>query len=214
MATAVLTDRVRPDQRVLGVCGLGPFGARVASGLADLLPRATVVDSVRAAFDGPPDAVILVSWRPSAAEFDRADELAYAQEVPWLPVTLEHPVLRVGPWVDPPSGPCHSCYRSRTAQHDRQLATSRVLHAAYDNDPTLGHRGFLPGHVRVAASFVALLLRRDPNAGHVYTIGLTETRVKASSVVPVHGCAHCGRQNVVPNVLAGQLGWTDAGVDR
>jgi bacteriocin biosynthesis cyclodehydratase domain-containing protein len=207
MATAVLTERVHPDQRVLGVCGLGPFGARVASTLSDLLPGVAVADSVRAAFDGPPDVVILVSWRPSAAEFDRADELAYTHQVPWLPVTLEHPVLRVGPWVDPLSGPCHRCYRSRTAQHDRQFATSRVLHAAYDNDPTLGHRGFLPGHVRVAANFVALLLRGDPPAGQVFTVGLSETRVKMSRVVPVHGCPHCGRRDVVPSGLAATLGW-------
>lgn len=211
MATTVLSNHLRADQRVLGMCGLGPFGARVVSRLRDWLPRAAIAGNVPAAFDGPPDAVIVVSWRPSAAEFGRADELAYARGVPWLPVTLEHPVLRVGPWVEPPAGPCHRCYWTRRVQHDRQPATSRLLHAAYDNDPGLGHRGFLPGQARTAASYVALLLRQGPPAGQLFTVGLTETRVTASPVVPVHGCPCCGRQDAVPSRLAKTLGWTHVG---
>jgi bacteriocin biosynthesis cyclodehydratase domain-containing protein len=206
VATTVLSDR-----RVLGLCGLGPFGARVASRLADRLPGTAVAQSVPAAFDGPPDAVIVVSWRPSAKEFGRADELAYARGVPWLPVTLEHPVLQVGPWVRPPSGPCHGCCRTRRDQHDRQPATSRLLRAAYDNDPGLGHRGFLPGQVRVAASFVELVLRRETPAGQVFTVGLTESRVTANPVVPVHDCPRCGRPDAVPNRLAEALGWANVG---
>lgn len=195
---------------VLSVCGTGEFGTRIASIMASRLPDLTVTDSVATAFESATDTVVVISWRPWVREFEEADDLAYRSGTRWLPVALEHPVLRVGPWACPPAGPCHGCYRARRAQHDRQWPGTRLLRAAYHRDPELGHRGFLPAHARVAAGFTELLLRQGPRPGTVFTIGLTSARVAAHPVVPVHGCPRCGGAGPAPSRLAEELGWSHA----
>lgn len=172
--------------------GAGPFGDWVVQILADRFTkgRAADPDDLAGAFSGEIDAVVLALWRHSPRLCEQADELAHRRGIPWLPITMESTVMRVGPWVAPGSGPCHRCYRLRRIQHDHDWEGSRAIYDAYDRDSTLGPVGFLPHHARLAASFAASLLC-DPLPGRVITISAISLSVDAHHVVACHGCDRC-----------------------
>jgi bacteriocin biosynthesis cyclodehydratase domain-containing protein len=99
---------------------------------------------------------------------------------------MEHPVLRVGPLVRPPSGPCFGCYLARRFQHDTAYAASAVLEAAYDADASLSPAGYLPHHARLAATVAASLLTGE--TGQVVGFDVLSGRVGAHHVVSCHDC--------------------------
>jgi bacteriocin biosynthesis cyclodehydratase domain-containing protein len=175
----------------------GEFGRQVNETLERSLPRPRTASGERmeAAFAGRPDVVVASLWRADHVLCERADELAHTYGVPWLPVVLDHSVLRIGPFVAPGGGPCFRCFDQRLVQHDHQWDSSHVLRAAYERDHTLGPEGFLPQHARVAAASAVRLLNRAasgmPTAGQVLTIQLSTLTLSFDHVVPVHGCDRC-----------------------
>ena len=175
--------------------GTGAFGRRVAGLLTAALPAAREYPGPAAAFGQGSGAVVVAMWRPSPAVAEQADELSFAHRRPWLPVIMEHPVLRVGPWVGPPGSPCFACYQARRDQHDEQRATTALLHEAYDDDPDLGPAGFLPQHARVAAGIALAMLaaagRGAVLAGRVVTVRLGSASMSADHVAARHGCQRC-----------------------
>ncbi|GAA3869730.1 TOMM precursor leader peptide-binding protein [Streptomyces sedi] len=174
--------------------GLGAFGLRVTRLLADSLPTARVVDAdtMERALRERPGPLVVASWRPAPGLCERADGLAYALGVPWLPVIDEHPAVLVGPHVTPPGGPCFGCYRDRCAQHDQHHRDTEAVHRAYDRDPGLGPTGYLPAHARVAAGIALGMLRR-PGAypGRVVRIAKQDMSLHGHPVIPRHGCPRC-----------------------
>jgi bacteriocin biosynthesis cyclodehydratase domain-containing protein len=156
-------------------------------------------DALADAFAGDCDAVVIAASRPSWALCDRADQLAYSCQKPWLPIVSEHPFLRVGPMVCPPAGPCFACYRARRLQHDVQYKASAALDAAYDGDASLAPTGYLPHLVRFAVSVATEFLScvrersvpagaRDLGPGHVLTFDVLSAQVNVNRVVSCHGC--------------------------
>jgi len=143
MAGAVRMTPVTPE--TVALAGAGPFGVRVASLLAAVHPGYQEADAslaeISAAFTGPAGAVVIALWRPDAELCDTADTLSYRYQLPWLPVVMEHPVIRIGPLVRPPAGPCFRCYARRRRQHDRQPWVTAALQAAYDRDQDCGPGG-------------------------------------------------------------------------
>lgn len=179
MAAAVRLSNCR-----VAVAGVGAFGLAVA----DALPFARVPSAELA--DADADVLVLALWRPAPALLEQLDERAFATGRAWLPIVAEHPHLLVGPWVQPPDGPCLRCYSARRAQHDTALRVTSGLHAAYDSDPTIGPAGYLPHHVRIAVGLtLRALTRREP--GLVSAYDLHSGRLTTHCVVPVHGCARC-----------------------
>jgi bacteriocin biosynthesis cyclodehydratase domain-containing protein len=170
--------------------GAGAFGNRVAGLLAAARPGGRTFTDPGAAFSNETGPVIVALWRPAPALCERVDELAFTAGRPWLPVIMEHPVVRVGPLVTPPSAPCFACYQQRRRQHDDHRETTRLLHAAYDRDDACGPAGFLPQHARTAAA-VAWAMLDAGQAGQVVTVRLTAPGLSAGRVLPVHGCARC-----------------------
>lgn len=175
------------------VIALGGFGARVADLLGDFLPHPSPLPATEyhRAFDGNGGTVVLASWRPAPALAERVDALAYRTGRPWLPVVLENTVIRVGPLVRPPHGPCFGCYRRRRAQHDPRAATSSLLLDQYDRDPASGPGGFLPQHARAAAAVTTGCLRPTARTGVVTTVRFAPWAVDTAHVVPTHGCQRC-----------------------
>jgi bacteriocin biosynthesis cyclodehydratase domain-containing protein len=178
--------------------GFGPFGSRAAALLSAQDPRARIVNSDAAteAFAHEPSVVVAAFWRPSPAVCEQFDELAYARGIPWLPIIVEHPVIRIGPLVEPPSGVCFRCYRRRCAQHDAQRRTTAALHEAYDRDPGVGPAGYLPHHARLVAHIAGELLRRRrahgaARAAEVVTVQLFGQDVQASPVMAFGDCDRC-----------------------
>lgn len=208
MASAVrLTP---PPLTPVHIVGTGPFGKRCGQLLAANLPASRRYDSIEltAAFASQPAAVVLAIWRPEPALCEAADEIAFRYGVPWLPVIMEHPAIRVGPVIRPPAGPCFGCYARRRGQHDGQPWATAALHAAYQRDRTCGPRGYLPQHARLAAGVAQTMLlseagsAADAVSATVTTIRLVTGGMSASRVMACHGCARCGG-----GVPPGPPGW-------
>jgi bacteriocin biosynthesis cyclodehydratase domain-containing protein len=209
MATAVhlTSETASPASVTAAALGVGPFGRRVAGALVADLPVARRARDLEDAFDAGPAVVVAALWRPSPALCEQADMLAFAHRVAWLPVVAEHPVVRIGPLIRPPSAPCYRCCRTRQAQHDRQPGPSAVLEDAYDREPLCGPAGFLPQHARTVAA-VARRLLYDGLAGAGpagLTVTLSGPALWADRVIAVHGCPRCGRELASSHRTAGPL---------
>ncbi|GIH05758.1 hypothetical protein Rhe02_38250 [Rhizocola hellebori] len=177
----------------------GPFGHRVASLLS---PRPAVAPEFPdAAFD---DVAVVVAalWRPSPALTQRIDDLAWALGKPWLLIEFDHPVVRVGPFLAPPEGPCISCYRARQSQFDENHETTSAICAAFDADPARGSAAFLPHHARIAAGLAELALSGQV-AGQVLTADLLAGSIRTDQVLACHGCPRCGQSDELTRVSAG-----------
>lgn len=196
-----LTDATSP-QIMIG--GLGEFGRRMVALLSAWLPEAQefeVVSGISTAFSSGADMVVLALWRPEPELCEMADELSFRNLVAWLPVIMEDPVVRVGPFVNPTTGPCFRCYSRRRAQHDRQPWVTAALLAGYRRDDGWGPVGYLPHQARMASA-VALrtlsecaLVSRSKGEnwieGEVTTIGLATCSLQANPVITCHNCDRC-----------------------
>ncbi|GIF05517.1 TOMM precursor leader peptide-binding protein [Actinoplanes siamensis] len=181
---------------------VGPFGYAVAERLGDLCHDAEVVGAAfvrpRAAPPPPgPHLHLLASWR-RVPELEREfDEEAFRTGQPWLPVTLDHPQLEIGPVVVPGAGACLGCYRRRIMQHDDARVIRAALDEYYDAHPEAGPGGYLPSTALLAAAAAAEVvgrIREDAaaEAGRVRQIEVATQQVRTGRVVGVHGCPRCG----------------------
>jgi bacteriocin biosynthesis cyclodehydratase domain-containing protein len=186
------------------VGGLGKFGGRVAGFVAAWLPEVQEFDlgsGISDAFSAGTGAVVLALWRPEPALCEIADELSFRNSVPWLPVIAEHPVIRIGPFVRPKTGPCFRCYATRKAQHDQQPWITAAIDAGYQRDQDCGPRGYLPHQARMAAALALGALDEDTASsrrqgqslmeGEVVTVGLVTGGLQANPVIAVHNCDRC-----------------------
>jgi bacteriocin biosynthesis cyclodehydratase domain-containing protein len=207
MASAI--RMTKPEHGLITLAGSGPFGRRVVSLIEPAHPGGRQADAtpagITAAFTEPARAVVIALWRPDPELCDIADDLAYAHQRPWLPVIAEHPVIRIGPLVRPPAGPCFRCYARRRRQHDQQPWVTAALQATYGQEPGCGPAGYLPHHARLAAAVAADMLRRlkddpaapaDDDPGDVATLRLSHMGLliglRSSRVVSCHDCGRCG----------------------
>ena len=110
MASAV---RVTRTARSAAVMPTGQFGARVAAIVAAQYQDCAVVPdgAVDEAFSAPARVVVAAMWRPSPALCERADVLSFSAVRPWLPVTLDHLAIHIGPVVVPPAAAVLSLLR-------------------------------------------------------------------------------------------------------
>ncbi|GAA3782514.1 hypothetical protein GCM10022225_83560 [Plantactinospora mayteni] len=186
---------VRLSQVVL--LASGEFGRRLTDVLQGCLPaeRVRPAQTLEESFASRPDVVVAALWRADHTMCERADILAHKAGVSWLPVVLDHLTLRVGPFVSPGQGPCFRCFERRAAQHDPHWDSTPALRAGYERDQTLGPRGILPQHTRLAAGVAAGLLRQtaagNPPAGRLVTVALPKMTVQRHHVVAEHACSRC-----------------------
>jgi bacteriocin biosynthesis cyclodehydratase domain-containing protein len=205
MATAL---RVSQDPDITLV-SLGEFGERVcdmlrAARLGHQPPGSPAPSGTKVApgeteriFSSGRAPIVLALWRPSPEICDAFDTYAFRHNRVWFPVTAEGPVIRIGPVVAPPSGPCFGCYHRRRVQHDCSHAASSALRAAYDRDPGLGPRGYLPHHARTAAAIADLVLTSlgseggQAYRGQVITASQFGPVPAMDTVVRCHDCVRC-----------------------
>jgi bacteriocin biosynthesis cyclodehydratase domain-containing protein len=171
----------------VAVAAVGEFGHAVRARL--LADGATALDADRPQA-GAAQAIVLVSWRPEPDRADRFDELARRNAIGWLPVTVDHPHLIVGPWLAP-GGPCYDCYSFRRRQHDPQSQRRAELTAGYRADDTLGVYGHLPHHLRIAEALIRLMLQ-NPQPGMTTMVELATLMVSRVDLIARHGCPRCG----------------------
>jgi bacteriocin biosynthesis cyclodehydratase domain-containing protein len=211
MAGAIRVTRAPPA--CLAVASTGQFGERVSTFLAATRPGCREFSPRRSeltdAFAGS-SMVVLALWRPDQKLCESADELSFRHRVPWLPIIMEHPVIRVGPMVRPPAGPCFGCYARRRVQHDPDRWASAILGEAYSNDPSSGPEGYLPHHARMTAALALAMLARPAIhdegqvAGDVTTIRLFAGAggLRTWPVIACHGCDRCR-----PGTPSGRPDW-------
>ncbi|MGF1431774.1 TOMM precursor leader peptide-binding protein [Kitasatospora sp. LaBMicrA B282] len=181
----------------LAALSVGPFGHSVVElALGDGL--VAHIDPVRDLTSVPSTTrcILVASWRPVPSLWLTVDEFATTNRLSWLPVTMDHPRMTVGPVFRPLQPPCFSCFRSRQFQHDPDADTTQLLEAAYDRDDTLGPRAHLPHHARSAAALASSLIRPtgtdgSVNAGECYTASLARFEIEVSRVLPCYGCPSC-----------------------
>jgi bacteriocin biosynthesis cyclodehydratase domain-containing protein len=182
------------------VTAVGPFGLAVADRLRDLCADVEIAGTPGAVVRPrvpEPHLNLLIAWRRVPRMEREFDAEAFRTGQPWLPVTLDHPVLEIGPVVVPGVGPCHDCYRARMGQHDPGRDFRALVDAHYDENPSDGPTGYLPSTALFAAAAiadVATRLRTAPEreAGRVRQFDVPTQGLWSGHVVGVHGCARCG----------------------
>ncbi len=181
----------------VAIAGVGDFGLDVADALAKSEGARSVTPGVLESALADGVVAVAALSRPCPDLCERLDELAFQAGTPWLPIVMEHPRIRVGPWGAAPAGPCYRCYCGRKRQHDTQPAVTRALEAAYDGGTASGPEGYLPHHVNLAVGLASLSLRRHAAqgiaaaAGEALLVNVTSGRPAAHAVVPSHGCTRC-----------------------
>ncbi|WP_018680253.1 TOMM precursor leader peptide-binding protein [Actinokineospora enzanensis] len=189
--------------RHAGCVGVGAFGHHVVDLLTAPGHRATRHhEDLDQVFAADVDLVTLVLDRPTPSLSARADELAFRHGVAWLPVVVEHPVVRVGPLVRPPHGPCADCFRRRQAQHDTRGRESAALAAAYRRDPGLGPTGHLPHHVRLVAAVARHAMATGLPDGELLSVWLLDHEITTARVLPCHDCPRCGAPGPTRSITA------------
>jgi hypothetical protein len=193
VAAAIRLAAQGTEASPLALVGAGDFGSRVTRLLSEIFPVShnVATDDLDDAFAMDAAAVVVAVSRSSQRLCRRADELAYKHEKALLPIVMEHPVLRVGPLVRPPSGPCFACYRARRRQHDTGYSASAVFDAAYDADASLAPAGYMPHHARLAAAVAGRFLA-GRETGLVFAF---DVLLWHGGVYPVISCHDCDREH-------------------
>jgi bacteriocin biosynthesis cyclodehydratase domain-containing protein len=208
MANAVRMTALTGSAQIFPmVIGGGAFGRRVAGFLADNEAGSQAAydepvdgDALESAFGRLNDAIVIALSRPNLELCQSADQLAFERNRIWLPIIMEHPVIRIGPLVRPPGGPCFTCSQRRRVQHELDDELGTVVQAAYMADRVRGPEGYLPHHARLAAAIGhGLLLASGRGQGcvsdkaldSVLTIQLLNNCISQDRVLSCHDCSQC-----------------------
>jgi bacteriocin biosynthesis cyclodehydratase domain-containing protein len=177
-----------PPEYDLVLIGLGAFGqgaghilSTIYKGKVAVLTARTPLRSAKA------HMLIAPSAEPDLTE--ALDALSFERGVPWLPVTIEHPQLRVGPLVVPGEGACARCYLMRHRQHDPSVAISDLMIDHLRRHPGEAPQGHLPGLASVAAALAVKALAGP--AGRVVNLDVLSLGVSSGHVTGIHGCGRC-----------------------
>jgi bacteriocin biosynthesis cyclodehydratase domain-containing protein len=187
--------------RAAAVTGIGDFGLDVARKLAKM--EGTELVTLDALMSALADGIVAVAamWRPCPDLCEHLDKVSFQAGTPWLPIVMEHPRIRVGPWGAAPGRPCYRCFSGRRRQHDTQPEVTQALEAAYNRDASSGPVGYLPHHVTIAVGLAKLTLGKQAAdgvaavAGEALVVNVVSGRAAAHRVIPCHGCTRCGRDD-------------------
>jgi len=171
----------------------GAFGRAVGVHLQTLLGDA--LDGIDDAVEGCPraDVHVLAAWRPMPALCEQFDRLSHERRRPFVPLTVDGAVLRLGPVVVPGRGPCWSCWSRRAKQHAAPAIGRGRDVAAQDSagiEPSTEPYALL-GAARIVQTIEALQ-QRASIAGHVWQLDMTTREITTTTAVGVHDCPLCG----------------------
>jgi bacteriocin biosynthesis cyclodehydratase domain-containing protein len=179
----------------------GPFGRaaaeRMSAALGSPSPRCAIdVNCSDIASTTAPFVFFGSCERPGMSA--ALDESAFRAHRSWIPVVFEHPMLRIGPLLVPPHGPCLDCFTKRRFQHNAMADHTLALHAAYTAG-VAGPAGYLPQHVELSVSIAVLqlakLLRASAQAGEMVLVNVLNNQISTTQVVAVHACARCSQRD-------------------
>jgi bacteriocin biosynthesis cyclodehydratase domain-containing protein len=170
------------------VVGVGAFGRRVAASLSAANSGSVVVlDPTVPLDDLPVRGCTVYAGDANSAQLEVLDARAYRLGLAWLPVVLDHPYLRCGPFVVPGRGACHRCFERRRRQHPSEWSVSERSGGAAVS-------GFADHHVALAVALARRALRRDGpprRYAPVYRVDMFGRSLGRAVVVPVNRCPRC-----------------------
>jgi bacteriocin biosynthesis cyclodehydratase domain-containing protein len=189
---------MRPQQTC--VLAVGEFGSAVADILAGPeRPGSPVI------YDGPiaaghlpvAETYVLVSGHPAPAALETLDDAVFAWGCRLVPVTVEHPYLRLGPVVVPGRSPCYHCFAARCLQHALVPAYALAVTEHFRDQQAPSWPGYLPPVATIAAAWAQRALHWEAGAGlgspgAVQMLNMLTFQQFAGAVVGVHGCRRCG----------------------
>ncbi|OAJ76157.1 hypothetical protein AYJ08_19960 [Brevibacillus sp. SKDU10] len=185
------------------VIAVGTFGTEVANQIVSRAPE-TVVTHMPATYTQLPTHLfpvarihVLASWRAVSQLSNQMDEYSYRWKIPWLPVVMDHPYLRIGPFVDTSEGACYHCFEKRYLQHSPTPEYIDALNSYYDAHPEAGPKGFLRVFASLSAAQVIHLekcYRQESTSisGSLWQINILTSEPLQTQVIGVHGCPRCG----------------------
>jgi bacteriocin biosynthesis cyclodehydratase domain-containing protein len=183
------------DETICLICP-DEFGAAVGDDLAKRLGERAV------RYDGPVAAGLLpvaatyvvVAGRPLPAALQALDGAVHAWRRRLVPVTVEHPYLRLGPVVVPGVGACYQCFAARQLQHSLTPEYGDAVLEHWRAPAARSFPGWLPPLAGFAAAWVERTLAREPAlvAGRVEQLHLVNLQLVGGRAVGIHGCRRCG----------------------
>ncbi|MGP3983116.1 hypothetical protein [Streptomyces sp. KR80] len=203
------SPQTRVSGRTAGVLVVhsGDFGAAVAAELACALPSVVSVGAEPGTADPAvwPDAefVVPATSCPRTDLEQAVDAWALTRRATVVPVSLEHPQLRIGPALNPSTTATLDCLRRRFAQHAPDRALQRQANEAYGGAAGAAVAGAPRGYPHSLAVFAAqwvLAVRQRLDGGderdlqqvrllHVHTL-----QMRSAHLIGCHGNARSPRR--------------------
>jgi bacteriocin biosynthesis cyclodehydratase domain-containing protein len=187
------------------IMSAGQFGKAVTRHLQKLRDGVYERDvghaSNRAAWPSA-DVLAIASWRPAIRECEYLDDLSHATKRPFVPLTVNSGAMYLGPVVIPGSGACWSCWIKRYLQHNPKPHRVSALWKYYDENPTVGPKGYLEPFALAGAALLSQVIDeldiasgvhdRSAVAGTIWRLDMTNLQMRSARVVGVNNCPRCG----------------------
>ncbi|KJJ41555.1 hypothetical protein UM89_12605 [Bacillus subtilis] len=181
----------------------GDFGREVAQQLSKKIDNIVITPLNEPLYLLPSDRFpsarlhIFASWKSSSFISKQLDQLCFKWNEPWLPITMDHPYIRIGPLVIPGEGPCYHCFESRYLQHSPVPQYVKKIDTYYHSHPDAGPKGFLRSFAGWSAIFASTVIKSiDENelsqSGRVWKLNMLTRESFSSQTISVHGCPRCG----------------------
>ncbi|MCY8857610.1 TOMM precursor leader peptide-binding protein [Bacillus atrophaeus] len=153
---------------------------------------------------------IFASWKSSSYISKQLDQLFFKWREPWLPITMDHPYVRIGPLVIPGEGPCFHCFESRSLQHSPVPQYVRKMDDYYHRHPDAGPKGYLRSFAGWSAVFASTIIKSidkdaPSSAGSIWQMNMLTRESFSSKTVGIHGCPRCGLKRPEENRSVAQL---------
>src|SRR6267154_3990380 len=133
----------QPSPEIVSLLHAGPFGCATARHLKTFRTDVyeTPVTEELAVQPTISRVTVVAAWQPVVQLCERLDELSFRWRRPFITVTMESAMLRVGPTVIPGLGPCWHCWMQRSRQHSDWTAAQSALQQHYASNPHSGPQG-------------------------------------------------------------------------
>jgi len=155
------------------------------------------------------DLYVLISGSPMRSRCLELDDRCHKIGSQFMPVTIESPILQVGPLVTPGLSPCWECWDERvTSQHAFPEERLIISHLS-DQKTHATILGFMPYTVEFAAHQVSSkLLKLDQRIvtnDDIWRMNIFNRDTSIARYVGRHGCHKCGSRAPAADRTIGSL---------
>lgn len=139
--------------------------------------------------------VLFIANYQSISLLRQLDVEVHKQNIPFIPVILDSPLLVVGPVIIPGNEGCYHCYHQRMMQHHPNAELTRSVQQYYNDQQIAGVQGYHPADVVLIGSLLKRIFEcPELYQGKFFLLNEVTRELKNSSVTGVHSCLRCGLQ--------------------